>query len=39
MGWGRARVRIRKKEERRKTTEENRGIKETNRDEGEKDVY
>lgn len=39
MGWGRARVRIRKREEREKRTGENRGIKETNRGEGEKDVY
>lgn len=39
MGWGRARVRIRKREEREKRTGENRGLKETNRGEGEKDVY
>lgn len=38
MGWDRATVRIRKREEREKRTEENRGIKETN-GKGEKDVY
>lgn len=32
-------VRIGKREERESRTEENRGIKETNRGEGEKDVY